>query len=55
MDNMLSYHRISTRIKHENNNHFENITICSVGQRQLEERLTENDKGNHFDMNHLID
>jgi hypothetical protein len=24
-------------------------------QKQLEERVTENDKGNHFDMNHLID
>jgi hypothetical protein len=32
------------------------ITIfCSVGQRQLEDRQTENDKGNYFDMNHLID
>jgi hypothetical protein len=41
--------------KEATNINFIIFAICSVGQRQQEDRQTENEKGNHFDMNHLID
>ena len=50
---MLSYHIISTRIKHEKKPFWKYY----ISQIKLEDRQDENDEGNHvhFDMNHLID
>jgi hypothetical protein len=53
MDNMLSYHIISTKIKHKKKPFWKYY----ISQIKLEDRQDENDEGNHvhFDMNHLID
>ena len=48
---MLSYHIISTKIKHEKKTFWKYY----ISQIKLEDRQAENDEGNHFDMNNLID